>query len=198
MEKTYIADKQTQDAIKADYKKLSDGVNQLNDDIDDGVFGSDQYNDTTPYAVDNYCIYDNKLWKCKTACSGVTPIEGTYWEQVTISSIQTKLTCDNVLGSFSEKPIISSISTGPNKYAEIEVVSFGHSFGLILVEQNNQSVGMGLFYASGCVNISGNYLSFYDNIVKITTQTNWSCILIIGSNYKLRTYGDDKLTYFNM
>lgn len=40
---------------------------------------SDAYNANTTYAVGQYCIYNNSLWRCKTQCKGQTPAENSYW-----------------------------------------------------------------------------------------------------------------------
>ena len=47
---------------------------------------SDAYSSTKTYAVGEYCIYNDTLWKCLVACTGKTPTEGTYWTQVSIIS----------------------------------------------------------------------------------------------------------------
>ena len=45
---------------------------------------SDEWNIATTYTVCSYCIYDNKLWKCKVQNSGQVPSEGTYWTKTQI------------------------------------------------------------------------------------------------------------------
>ena len=46
---------------------------------------SDAWNASTTYAVGQYCIYDNSLWKCKVQHTNQTPTEGTYWTNVTVA-----------------------------------------------------------------------------------------------------------------
>ena len=38
---------------------------------------SDEWSASVTYGVGAYCIYDNKLWKCKVQNSGKVPSEGT-------------------------------------------------------------------------------------------------------------------------
>lgn len=47
---------------------------------------SDAWNASTTYAVGQYCIYNNSLWKCLVQHSGQTPTEGTYWTNVTVAN----------------------------------------------------------------------------------------------------------------
>ena len=62
-----------------------------------GVEGmmSDEWNNTKTYALGEYCIYDNKLWRCKIQHSGQTPGEGEYWENTSVNaSLPFKLGID--------------------------------------------------------------------------------------------------------
>ena len=52
---------------------------------------SDAWNASTTYAVGQYCIYNNSLWKCLVQHNGQTPTEGTYWEEVRLSSVVSDL-----------------------------------------------------------------------------------------------------------
>ena len=47
---------------------------------------SDAWNASTTYAVGQYCIYNNSLWKCLVQHSGQTPTEGTYWTNVSVAN----------------------------------------------------------------------------------------------------------------
>lgn len=65
---------------------------------------SDAWDASTTYAVGQYCIYNNLLWKCLVQHSGQTPTEGTYWTKVTVANEITSV--NNSLGGFT--PIIDS------------------------------------------------------------------------------------------
>ena len=47
---------------------------------------SDAWSASTTYAVGQYCIYNNSLWKCLVQHNGQTPTEGTYWTKVSVAS----------------------------------------------------------------------------------------------------------------
>lgn len=44
------------------------------------------YSASTTYNAGAYCIYNNGLWRCLVSCTGVTPVEGTNWTSVVIST----------------------------------------------------------------------------------------------------------------
>lgn len=46
---------------------------------------SDEWESSSTYAVGDYCIYNNSLWKCLVQHSGQTPVEGTYWTMVSVA-----------------------------------------------------------------------------------------------------------------
>ena len=47
---------------------------------------SDAWNASTTYAVGQYCIYNNSLWRCLVQNKGQIPTEGTYWTKVTVAN----------------------------------------------------------------------------------------------------------------
>ena len=47
---------------------------------------SDYWDSSITYTVGQYCIYDNKLWKCLIQHSGQTPSDGTYWTQTSVDN----------------------------------------------------------------------------------------------------------------
>ena len=61
---------------------------------------SDAWNASTTYAVGQYCIYNNSLWKCLVQHSGQTPTEGTYWTKVTVANEITSVN-NRLMLSFS-------------------------------------------------------------------------------------------------
>lgn len=60
---------------------------------------SDAWNASTTYAVGQYCIYNNLLWKCLVQHSGQTPTEGTYWTKVSVANEITSV--NNSIGDIS-------------------------------------------------------------------------------------------------
>ena len=71
---------------------------------------SDVWNNSVTYDVNSYCIYNNKLWKCKVQHTNQPPTEGTYWTACTISGEISELNSN--LGKFEESS--NSTKTVPN------------------------------------------------------------------------------------
>ena len=58
--------------------------NQLETITPGATIISNNYNASTAYTVGQYCLHNGNLWKCKTASTGHTPEEGTYWTATTV------------------------------------------------------------------------------------------------------------------
>ena len=68
------------DKIDTQMKNNSDGVNFAK-----GI-SSDAYDNSRPYAVGDYCIYDNKLYRCITAIESAEAFNVKKWEQTTVGN----------------------------------------------------------------------------------------------------------------
>ena len=77
------------EVINSNMDIIDEALNSLSNRISNTV--SDYWNNSTIYEVGQYCIYDNKLWKCLVHHSGQTPTEGTYWTQTSIDDEITEL-----------------------------------------------------------------------------------------------------------
>ena len=71
---------------------------------------SDVWNSSVTYGVNSYCIYNNKLWKCKVQHKNQPPTEGTYWTACTISGEISELN--------SNLDILLSITTNNFDFVE--------------------------------------------------------------------------------
>ena len=80
------------EVINSNMDIIDEALNSLSNRISNTV--SDYWNNSTIYEVGQYCIYDNKLWKCLVQHSGQTPTEGTYWTQTSIDKEFTELKGD--------------------------------------------------------------------------------------------------------
>ena len=87
------------EVINSNMDIIDEALNSLSNRISNTV--SDYWNNSTIYEVGQYCIYDNKLWKCLVQHSGQTPTEGTYWTQTSIDKEFTELKGD--LTNITEK-----------------------------------------------------------------------------------------------
>ena len=65
---------------------LSGRIDDIADEKANNDIISDAWNASTTYAVGQYCIYNNSLWKCLVQHSGQTPTEGTYWTNVSVAN----------------------------------------------------------------------------------------------------------------
>ena len=61
-------------------KKIIGAVNEVHNSI-----GADVYDSSSSYVVGDYCIYNNTLYRCKSATSGAW--DSTKWEAKTITSL---------------------------------------------------------------------------------------------------------------
>ena len=94
---------------KPDYTDIADiEVVNANMDIIDGALkvidtksnnvmskNSSAWSSTVTYAVGQYCIYNNSLWKCLVQHSGQTPQEGTYWARVSLDTLGSEINALN-------------------------------------------------------------------------------------------------------
>ncbi len=66
------------DKIDQQMRNNADGVNFAK------CISSDAYNNSKSYAVGDYCIYDNKLYRCITAIESAEAFNVEKWEQTTV------------------------------------------------------------------------------------------------------------------
>ena len=117
------------DKIDTQMKNNSDGVNFAK-----GI-SSDAYDNSRPYAVGDYCIYDNKLYRCITAIESAEAFNVEKWEQTTVgneinqlnSNLRpTELITDGlVLGEYTNN-IFSGY--GYYRFGNIVIVNFAIGF----------------------------------------------------------------------
>ena len=68
------------DLIDAQMKKNADGVGQAKSIVSDAYSGSSTYN------VGDYCIYDNKLYRCITAVTTAESFDSAKWKETSVKS----------------------------------------------------------------------------------------------------------------
>ena len=66
---------------------------------------SDEWNASITYAVGQYCIHNNILWKCLVANTNTEPAEGTHWTKTTINA---ELSAVNSSLTFQELTVVST------------------------------------------------------------------------------------------
>ena len=68
------------DIIDEQIKKNEDGISQSK-----GIV-SDEYSDSSTYNIGDYCIYENKLYKCVTAVTTEEVFDSAKWEETSVKS----------------------------------------------------------------------------------------------------------------
>ena len=87
------------DKIDQQMRNNADGVNFAK------AISSDAYDNSKLYAVGDYCIYDNKLYRCITAIESAESFNIAKWEQTTVGKEVAKLKND-LYGRILEPQII--------------------------------------------------------------------------------------------
>ena len=63
----------------------------LNEKIE-GISGGDEWDSTQAYSIDDYAIYQNKLYQCiANTTAGIVPTNTTYWKPISIKELNTNL-----------------------------------------------------------------------------------------------------------
>lgn len=129
---------------KPDYTDTADiEVVNANMDIIDGALkvidtksnnvmskNSSAWSSTVTYAVGQYCIYNNSLWKSLVQHSGQTPQEGTYWARVSLDTLDSEINALNSnIGSRTRTNITNNLSNLSQAVAEQNLEKYGYSIG---------------------------------------------------------------------
>ena len=104
-----------------------------NQKLEKGII-SDAWNASTTYAVGQYCIYNNSLWKCLVQNNGQTPSEGTYWTKVSVANEITNVnnsfqacfeysTDERIVGTWIDgSPIYRKVFTDTSIQGDVDAV----------------------------------------------------------------------------
>lgn len=98
--------------LDKDYYLDKDGVQTLISELETNTL-ADEYSSSATYAVGDYCVHDNKVYRCTTAISTAEAWTGAHWTYVIISDeLKTKksgtVTSITIKGT---SPIVSSSSS---------------------------------------------------------------------------------------
>ena len=122
---------------------------------------SDAWNSSVTYGVNSYCIYNNKLWKCKVQHTNQPPTEGTYWTACTISGEISELNSNLEKIKLNDKTESANSSDILiiNNYCFVEnnVVHINISIRAL----NNVATWSKMFRFNG-YNLYGKYITVYD------------------------------------
>ena len=103
---------------------------------------SSAWSSTVAYAVGQYCIYNNSLWKCLVQHSGQTPQEGTYWARVSLDTLGSEINALN--NNFTWKKADNFATAFNNAKSEVLITVYftisdvRHAVELIIPKYNVQ------------------------------------------------------------
>ena len=100
------------DKIDVQMKKNADSAQQSKDIV------SDEYSATNTYAVGDYCIHENILYKCKTAITTGEAFDSSKWVQTTCGTEFGELKNDLIVleATFSKVYTNNPLSSNVNSY----------------------------------------------------------------------------------
>lgn len=86
-------------------------LNNIEDGVESNSYTqaliSDGYDSTSTYAIGDYCIYENALYKCNTAINTAEEWNSAHWTAVKIDS-EIKAAASSGGGSPSSRPVITA------------------------------------------------------------------------------------------
>ncbi len=148
---------------------------------------SDAWDSGTTYAVGDYCIYNNTLWKCLTANTATTPTEGSDWTAKTVGeelgSLNSELTDLNsdIVAQFGSLTALDYYY-GAGGTVEVPIILPSYNNTMLIVSGSRM--------ASFMINESGNITSptstditvtYSDGKLKITGSTWYTRSIILCS-----------------
>ena len=143
---------------------------------------SDAYSTEKTYAVGEYCIYNDVLWKCKVVSKGVTPAEGATWDKCSVSGEISSL--NNVLTKCGEMVVNESYG-GDIGYKEFGfAIPNGTYFVEFLARTEAPSNSGWIHNTFGCY---GSPTCYTATFVKVTTG-GFGCYAFCENSY-LGLYG---------
>lgn len=111
--------------LDTENKKVAGAINELHSSI-----GADVYDDTATYAVGDYCIHNNTLYKCTTAIITAEAWNVNHW---TDTSIAEEL---DGKADTSDIPTKTSDLTNDSGFPVATVVSWGTSLSINYIKSN--------------------------------------------------------------
>ena len=173
------------DKIDQQMRNNADGVNFAK-----GI-SSDAYDNSKLYAVGDYCIYDNKLYRCITAIESAEAFNIAKWEQTTVGKEINQLN-SNLVGLkvgenfggknlFDENEIFSSIGTKKDGYWYV--------YSVILHDKYNNGFPIS-------IDVNSQYTMSFDAIGSADkATTNFYVKYTDGTKDGIIVYGDSERHY---
>lgn len=99
---------------------IANNLNNMENGIEksDKVIGGDEYDSTATYEIGDFCIYNNKLYRCITAISTAEAFTPAHWEE---TSVENELDALRKSGGIPTNSVIGyDGSTIPSGFEEVD------------------------------------------------------------------------------
>ena len=120
------------DKIDQQMRNNADGVNFAK------AISSDAYDNSKLYAVGDYCIYDNKLYRCITAIESAEAFNIAKWEQTTVGK-EVKQLNSNLVGLNTNCLSLDNVVIAKGNTYEIPMEIKNYTNYLVSVSTQNSS-----------------------------------------------------------
>lgn len=111
---------------------------------------ADYYDSTATYAVGDYCIYNNELYRCTTAITTAEAWNSSHWTEVNVSDeLQSKMDKTNPTGT-------GSFSLNRKSSTTIGNYSFAEGYNTTASSSESHAEGYQTTASGGCSHAEGN------------------------------------------
>lgn len=165
----------------------------------DTVIGGDEYDSTAAYEIGDFCIYNNKLYRCTTAISTAEAFTPAHWEE---TSVEEELDALRKSGGIPTNSVIGyDGSTIPSGYEEI--TDYEKSYELTNLPAHSVGTNVYQLYKIGKLvvlninsiwfdSLSGNTWTAFGSLpndLKPSQNMGTAAIVVNGSNGQTSAYG---------
>jgi hypothetical protein len=85
--------------ITTNINQINTNINNINNSINQITPSTLEYNNTSTYAVNDYCIYNNTLYRCITDISTAEDFTPAHWISISVTSDLTEI--NNTIGDIN-------------------------------------------------------------------------------------------------
>ena len=150
------------DKIDQQMRNNADGVNFAK-----GI-SSDAYDNSKLYAVGDYCIYDNKLYRCITAIESAEAFNIAKWEQTTVGKEVKQLNSNLSQLEYSD------VAGGKNLFDVNNIVTENNIYAYVKFPMSD--ICISLTDKDTSVDISGIYLGMSVDEIPYSNSITWDFI----------------------
>ena len=186
------------DKIDVQMKKNADSAQQSKDIV------SDEYSATNTYAVGDYCIHENVLYKCKTAITTGEEFDSNKWVQTTCGTEFKELNSNLADYGLDNKFDSSNCFNGfygvtiTEKAQDNQYISSDKPFNVSSGDTVRVSVEYSTFIQVGFYNASGNRVSYIEKTANevntvVPNDTTQMIVTVKTSTPNFRVYINNEI-----